>query len=154
MCMQLEKHPNGKDVLTGEYRKTPFFAGFETFAPVSVIERLMNDALHRYYNSDGDPIYAAVKLFADVINIHPIEDENGRLCRMILSQMLVQAGLSLFPVLLRSFHKRGRKYYIRVVRRYYDNPSMLYTMVAASLVRVWENFKQNVELLENLTSES
>ena len=25
---------------------------------------------------------------------------------------------------------------------------MLYTMVAASLVRVWDNFEQNVELLE------
>ena len=25
---------------------------------------------------------------------------------------------------------------------------MLYTMVAASLVRVWDNFEQNVELVE------
>ena len=108
---------------------------------------LMNNALHRYYSSNDDPISAAVKLFADVINIHPFE-ENGRLCRVILSHVLVQGGCSLFPVLLSSFHNRARKHYIQAVRRYYDNPSMLYTMVAASLVRVWDNFEQNVELLE------
>ena len=97
--------------------------------------------LHRYYSSDDDPISATVKLFADVINIHPFEDGNGRLCRVILSHVLVQSGCSLFPVLLSSFHKRGRKHYIRAVRRYYDNPLMLYTMVAALLVHVWDNFR-------------
>ena len=73
-----EKHPNGKVVLIGEYRKTPAFAGFTMFACASEIERLMNDALHRYY--DDYPIYVATKLFADLINIHPFEDGNGRLC--------------------------------------------------------------------------
>ena len=80
MIMQQEKHPNGKDVLIREYRKTPAFAGFKMFALASAIKRLMNDALHRYYSSDDDPIYAATKLFADMINIHPFEDGNGRLC--------------------------------------------------------------------------
>ena len=49
MIMDKEKHPNSKDVLIGEYKKTPVFGGFETFAPVSAKKRLMNDALHRYY---------------------------------------------------------------------------------------------------------
>ena len=147
--MQQEKHPNGKDVLIEEYRKTPAFAGLTMFAPASAILRLMNEALRRYYFSDHDPIYAATKLFADMINIHLFEDRNGRLCRVILSHLLVQSGCSLFPVLLSSFHKRGRKHYIRTVRRHYKNPSMLYTMVAASLVHVWDNFEQNMELLEN-----
>ena len=74
---------------------------------------------------------------------------NNRLCQVILSHILMQSGCSLFPVLLNSFHKRGRKHYIRAVKRYYENPLMLYTMVAASLVHVWDNFEQNVELLEN-----
>ena len=148
MIMHKEKHKNGKDVLVGEYRKTPVFAGFKTFAPVSVIERLMNDALRRYYSSDDDPISVAANLFSDVINIHPFEDGNGRLCRVILSHVLVQSGCSLFPVLLSSFHKRGRRHYIQAVKRYYENPSMLYTMITASLVRVWDNFEQNVQLLE------
>ena len=148
MIMHKEKHKNGKDVLVGEYRKTPVFAGFKMFAPVSAIERLMNDALRRYYSSDDDPISVAANLFSDVINIHPFEDGNGRLCRVILSHVLVQSGCSLFPVLLSSFHKRGRRHCIQAVKRYYENPSMLYTMITASLVRVWDNFEQNVQLLE------
>ena len=139
-------------MLIGEHRKTPVFAGFKTFAPGSAIELLMNDALHRYYSND-DPISAAVKLFADVKNIHPFEDGNGRLYWVILSNVLVQGGCSLFPILLYSFHNRGRKHYICAVSRYDENSSMLYTcmylcMVAASLVFVWDNFEQNVELLE------
>ena len=49
---------------------------------------------------NDDPISAAVKLFADVINIHPFEDENGRLCQVMLSHVLMQGGCSLFLVLL------------------------------------------------------
>ena len=67
-------------MLIGEYRKTPAFAGLTIFAPASAIEKLMKDALRRYYSTDNDPIYAATKLFGDMINIHPFEDGNGRLC--------------------------------------------------------------------------
>ena len=34
-----------KDVLAGEYRKWPAFAGYHTFAPAGHIERYMEDAL-------------------------------------------------------------------------------------------------------------
>ena len=124
MIMCEKKHPNGKDILIGEYRKTPAFADFKMFAPASEIERLINDALRKYYSANNDdPIYAATKLFVDVINLHPFEDENGRLCRVKLSHVLVQSGCSLFSVLLSSFYKRGKKHYIQTVRRYYENSS-------------------------------
>ena len=111
---------------------------------------LINNALSRYYSSnDDDPIYAATKLLADLIEIHLFEDGNKRLCQIMLSHVLVQSGCSLFSILLSSFHKRDRKHYVRAVQRYYKNPSMLYTLIAASIVHVWDNFEQNVELLEN-----
>ena len=113
MIMHQEKHPNGKDMLIRGYRKTPVFAGLKTFSPVSAIKVLMNDVLHRHYSSnDDDSISAVVKLFADMINTHPFEDENGRLCQVMLPHVLVQASLSLFLVLLSSFHKPGRKHCI------------------------------------------
>ena len=80
MIMQQEKYLNGKDVLIWEYRKKLAFVGFTMFALASALERLMEDALCRYYSSDNDPISTATKLFADVINSHPFEDGNGRLC--------------------------------------------------------------------------
>ena len=141
-------------MLIREYRKTPVFASFKMFAPVSAIEMLMNNALNRYYSfndsSSNDDLSSAVtKLFARPDQHSPFEDGNGRLCRVILSHVLVQSGCSLFPCTLKLLPQdEDRKHYIRAVRRYYNNPSMLYTMVAASLVHVWDNFEQNVELLE------
>ena len=141
--MIMEKHKNGKDVPAGEYRKMPVFAGFKVFAPVSAIEKAMSSALDRHHYSNEDPISGATSLFADVINIHPFEDGNGRLCRLILSHVLMQNGCRLFPLLLGSFHRHGRRHYIQAVRRYYNNPSMLYTMAACL-----DNFEQNVDLLQ------
>ena len=44
------------------------------FAPSTGMEMLMNYALNRYYSSDDDdPISTAVKLFADLVNIHPFQ---------------------------------------------------------------------------------
>ena len=68
-------------------------------------------------------------LFVDLIRIHPLEDENGRLCRMILSHVLIQDGYYAFLILLDSFNKREKRCYIQAVNRYHENPSMLYTMI-------------------------
>ena len=139
---------DGKDILAGEYRKSPVFVDYRIFPPGDTIGRLVDDAPCRYYHPDDttiDLILAAANLFLDLINIHPFEDGNGRLCRMILSHVLIQDGCyGPFPVLLRSFNKRGRRHYIQAVNRYHENPSMLYTMIK-SLCR--DNFEQNAKML-------
>ena len=135
----------GEPVLVGEFRQTPAFAGYHVFAPASAISRLMTNALNRYYSKEShDPILNAVRLFIDVINIHPFEDGNGRLCRLLLSHVLTESGMSLFPVLLSSFHRRSRRHYIQAVKRFDEKPSLFYTMVCQSLVKVWEDFEGNL----------
>ena len=37
-----------KDILAGEYRKSPAFADYHIFAPASYIERYMEDAIFRF----------------------------------------------------------------------------------------------------------
>ena len=141
ILMDGEKHKNGGLVLAGEYRKTKVFAGYHEFVPVDVIPRLVTDAINRYYSSDlEDPISNAENLFMDLIRIHPFEDGN----RLIISHVLVESGTSLFPVLLSSFHRRGRRHYIQAVKRFIERPSLLYTMVCKSLAHVWDNFEQNL----------
>ena len=78
----LQKH---QVFLVGEYRKSPVFVDYyRIFPPVDTIGRLVDDALHRYYHpTSRDTILAAANLFEDLINIHPFEDGNGRLCRII-----------------------------------------------------------------------
>ena len=126
---------DGKDVLAGEYRKSPVFAGHYIFAPAGHIERYMEDAIFRFHETKKDvPIMTATNLFGNIINIHPFEDGNGRICRLILAHVLIQMKSCLFPEILSSFHRRGRRHYIRAVKGYNKNPSMLYTKIVKSLI--------------------
>ena len=92
-----------KDVLAGDYRKSPAFADYHIFAPVGYIERYMEDAVFRFRETrKDDVIMAATNLFGNVINIHPFEDGNGRICHLILAHVLIQMKCCLFLVILSS----------------------------------------------------
>ena len=137
---------DGEDILVGEYRKSPVFSGYHIFAPASHIERYMEDTIFRFRETKKDnPIMAAINLFGNII--HPFEDRNGRICRLILAHVLIQMKCCLFPVILSSFHRRGRRHYIRAVKMFDRKPSMLYTMILKSLIHCWNNFEQNTKML-------
>ena len=80
---------DNENVLIGECRKSPVFAGYNTFAPPGYIERCnLQDAIFRFHETKrDDPIMAATNLFGNIINIHPFEDGNGRICRLILAHV-------------------------------------------------------------------
>ena len=135
-----------KDVLAREYRKSPLFAGYHFFAPAGYIERYMEDTVFRFHETKkDDPIMAATNLFGNIINIHPFEDGNGRIGHLILAHVLMQMKCCLFPVILSSFHRRGRRHYIRAVKMFDRKPSTLYTMILKSLIQCWDNFEQNTK---------
>ena len=89
---------------------------------------------------------AATNLFGNIINIHPFEDGNVKICRLILAHVLIQMKCCLFPVILSSFHRRGRRHYIRAVKMFHRKLSMLYSMIVRSLIHCWDNFKQNAKM--------
>ena len=95
---------DGKDILAGEYRKSPVFAGFKTCAPAGHFERYMENAIFRFHKT-------------------------------------------LFPVILSSFPRRGRRHYIRAVKMFDSKPSMLYTITVGSLKHCCDNFEQNAQML-------
>ena len=115
-----------KDVLAGKYRKSHTFAGYRIFVSASYIERYMEDAIFNFPETKtDDSIMATTNLFAKIINTHPFEDGNGRICRLILAHVLIQMKCCLFPVILSYFHKRARRHYIRTVKMFDRKPSML-----------------------------
>ena len=86
-------------------------------------------------------------MLVNIINIHPFQDGNGRICRLILAHVLIQMKCCLFPLILSSFHRHGRRHYIRAVRMFDRKLSMLYTMIVRSLIHCWDNFEQNTKML-------
>ena len=117
-----------------EYKRSPAFAGYHIFVPTSHIERYMDDAVFRFYETKkDDPIMAAANSFGEVINIHSFEDGNGIICHLILAHVLIQMKWCLFPVIFSSFHRRGRRHYIRAVKMFDRKPSKPCTMIIRSL---------------------
>ena len=119
---------DGKDVSAREYRKSPVFAGYHIFAPVRHVKRYMEYAIFRFHETKkDDPIITATNLFENIININPFEDGFGRICRLILARVFIQMKCCLFPVILSSFHIRGRRHYIRAVNMF-DMVSLHYRL--------------------------
>ena len=136
-----------KDALVGEYRKSPTFADYHIFVSAGHFKRYKEDAIFKFYETKKDnPIMAATNLFGNIINTHSFEDGNGRICCLIWAYVLIQMKCCLSPVILSSFHRRGRRHYIREVKMFDRKPSILYTMIAKSLVHCWDNFEQNVKM--------
>ena len=135
------EHRDRKDVLAGECGKLPVFSGYH--------ERYMEGVIFRLHGTKKDDlIMATTNLFGNIINIHPFEDGNGRICHLILAHVLMQMKCCLFPVILSSIHKRGRRHYIRAAVKMFDRkPSMLYNMIVKSLMHCWDNFEQNSKML-------
>ena len=71
-------------VLEGEYRNSPAVADYHSFALASHIERYMEDAIFKFYETKkDDPIMAATNLLGNIINMHSFEAGNGRICCFI-----------------------------------------------------------------------
>ena len=92
-----------KDVLAGEYRKLRAFAGYHIFSPAGHIEGYMEDVILRSHEiKKDDLIMAATNLFGKIINIHPFEDGNRRICPLVLAHILIQMKCCVFPFILGS----------------------------------------------------
>ena len=108
----------------------------------------MQGTIFRFQETKKDnPIMTATKLFGNIINIHPFEDGNGRICRWILAHVLMQMKCCPFPANLSSFHRCGRRHYIRAVKMFDRKPLMPCTMIVKSLIHCWDNFEQNAKML-------
>ena len=115
---------------------------------MAVRSKKPEDAIFRLRETKKDDlIMAATNLFRNIINIHLFEDENGRIYRLILAHVLIQIKCFLFAVILISFHRRGRRHYIRAVKMFDRKPSMLSTMIVKSLIHCWDNFEQNAKMI-------
>ena len=91
---------------------------------------------------------APAALFYDITTLHPFENGNGRLCRLLLAHALMKLGVS-FPVPLTSGHSKARAHYIRAIitaRQRAGGMKELNSMVLYSVERVLQNYKTNMSI--------
>ena len=93
------------------------------FALAGLIKKYMEGAVFRFHETKkDDPVMITTNLFGNIIKIRPFEDRNGEICRLILAHVLMQTKCCLFPVILSSFHRRGRRHDIRAVKMFDRKP--------------------------------
>ena len=105
--------------------------------------------------SEASPalVEPAVRLFYDVITLHPFQNGNGRLCRLLFSFAIMQAGLP-FPVALTTGHSGARKHYMKSIllaRR--DDTRELATIALVSVDNTISNFLEDIRLAYGVTSQ-
>ena len=108
----------------------------------------MEDVIFRFHETKkDDPILTATNLYRNIINIHPFDNGNGLICHLILAHVLMQMKFCLFPVILSSFHRRGRRHYIRAGKMFDRKSSMLYTINVKPLIHCRDNLEQDAKII-------
>lgn len=146
---------DGVRVANGSFRTSPCHAGTHVYpegdpATLELTLQRIIDA----YNRDTDDthpavdriIVAPVRLFYDVITLHPFQNGNGRLCRLLLAWGMMNAGIP-FPVPLTTGHTKARTQYMKaILRARRGDFRELNTMALMSVEYVLANFMENARL--------
>lgn len=152
---------DGRVVTAGAYREGPVSADDHNFPDHTIVPDKMDKIVAEYNTKcskpDHDPYQLASWLLFEVISLHPFEDGNGRLCRLLWCYSLMRDGMP-FPTTLTSGHKKAYKHYIDALQksqRFYfshekpaEQHSSLTSLTVVSVERVWSNFFFNWEKYE------
>lgn len=137
----------GSPIHNGKYRQYSVCAGFHTFPLYTCIPNEMGDILKAYNDrmsmKDHDPIVLATWVYYHVVSLHPFEDGNGRMSRLLWCYSLMKDGLP-FPPLLTSGHKKSQKHLVSCLQKdrdlFYSNQPHTTTLTVVSLSLGWNDF--------------
>lgn len=109
----------GEKANPGQFRKQPVRVGDHVPPLASEITKLMDD-LEKYINepSEMSPLIKAGLAHIQFETIHPFLDGNGRIGRLLIVLMFIEAGLLTQPILYPSYYfkKHHLEYYQRLDR--------------------------------------
>ena len=149
----------GECIKNGTLRDHPSHSGTHVYPEGDpVVLRASLTRIVDQYNasmSEVSPtlVEPAVHLFYNVITLHPFQNGNGRLCRLLFSFAMMQAGLP-FPAALTTGHSGARKHYMKSIllaRR--DDPRELATIALMSVDYTISKFLENIRLADGRTSQ-
>ena len=141
------RNEQGLSINAGSYRSIPVFAGCHVFPSHKCIPNRMSDIV-RSYNEKAATVHDTYELASwlhfNVVSLHPFEDGNGRISRLLWCYSLMRDGLP-FPAVLSSGHKKSQKHLVMCLKRdrdrfnVTDNPHMT-TLTVVSVDRTWQEY--------------
>ena len=140
----------------GGYRTCPVSDGNHVYVHHQIIPDAMSRLISKYNSMQGhDPFARASWLLAEFLTIHPFEDGNGRMSRLLWCYSLMSDGLP-FPLTPFPGIKRAYKKYVESVQKDRDRLSKLdepsttcintTSLTVISVTKIWENFISNLRL--------
>ena len=141
----------GIPVNNGEYRQSSVFAGGHQFPSHECIQRNMTRIVREYServsSPDHDLYELASWLYFEVVSLHPFDDGNGRISRLLWCYSLMKDGIP-FPVMLTSGHKKSQKHLVKCIERdrnyFFTKWPHLTTLTVISVALAWKQFSLSV----------
>mmetsp|Transcript_17273 Transcript_17273/g.47882 ORF Transcript_17273/g.47882 Transcript_17273/m.47882 type:complete len:294 (+) Transcript_17273:362-1243(+) len=134
----------------GKYRETGCHSGTGyVYAPPSAIPGGVESVIALYNSQSATATtvaaaaQAAATLMYEMVTLHPFEDGNGRLCRLLATYSLCGLGHP-FPVSMHNGHKRARKHFSQVLLHadHHHNTSRLTAYVLECVAYKWANLQK------------
>lgn len=111
-----EDRANGYAI--GEWKKRANrVSDIQTALPQEVPEKI-HQLLEKYHNTEKITLYDIAKFHAQFENIHPFQDENGRVGRMIILKQCLDHNI--VPVIIRDIHKAEYNRYLNKAQHEQD----------------------------------
>jgi Fic family protein len=135
---------DGSPVAAGEYRSTPAHSGTGYIYPdADAVPSMLSKVVEDYnesFNNGQDPCALAAELLYKVLVVHPFQNGNGRLCRLLASYAAMAAGEP-FMLILSDGHSKAQQQYQQVLRHAdkYGHRERLHSFVLECLHRQWKN---------------
>lgn len=148
---------SGAPIAAGSYRKHPSHAGDNyIYLDHASIPRAMEIAVARFNreckSSSTHVVQLAADLFYDIITIHPFQDGNGRLCRLLASYAFMCRGVPFYVAICNGHTKSAKHLYTCIcwARLAGHSRGRLYSYFLMCLHRAWSNAQNHRQLLTDV----
>jgi Fic family protein len=105
---------------TGDYKAMPNIIGDRETTPPDKVKTAVRDLLFEYSQKDAVSLEDVIRFHHDFESIHPFQDGNGRVGRLIIFRECLKHNI--IPFIIDEEHKN---YYYRGLREFKDTPEYL-----------------------------